>query len=168
MKKFRNILLLLCIGLIGVLFINAVNNDYEKEIGGKHQIKDYKILSNNDKEAKLEIPIAKASKDKVNPSFKILAHDDPIYKGEDKVIDPSLGKYRVELQFTDVRLQKKLSQELKLNKQIIGKQGQDLLESIKMAYPPDDSLMVMYLGCSVEPQIEISETEDKIIINLKK
>ncbi len=165
--KMKIFLLLLCVGLIGVFFINAVDNDFEKETGGVFQIKSYNVVTNTSEEAKLQIHIAKASKDNISPSIKILSEDDPIYEGEQEVIDKSLGKYRVELSFTDVRLQKNLMKKIGRNKQIHG-DGQNLLESIKISYPPDDSRMVMYIGCNEKPQVDLSETNNKIIISLRK
>lgn len=167
-KKLTILLLVVCLSLVGIFFVNAVNNDFEKETGGKHQIKNYSIVSNNANEAKIELSIAKSSKDKVNPSIRVLDENDLVYAGEGQIKDPNLGKYRVELQFTDVRLQKNLAKQLGLKKHILGKQAEDLLESIKVAYPPDDALMVVYLGCSSKPQTQIVELEDKIVITLKK
>lgn len=168
MRKLSTLLVLLCLGLVATFFINATTNDFEKEIGGKHQIKGVKVQKNDLSSAEIEFELARGSKNKVKSSVKVLTANDPIYSGESQVIDETLGKYRVALTFTDVRLQKKLINELGLKKNSFGKKGQNLLETVKIAYPPDDALMVIYLGTDTEPQLSVDEHEDKIVVKLAK
>lgn len=165
-SKLFALLTMVLLGVVGVLFINATNNDYQKEVGGKHQIKGYKVVANSQNESIIEFNIARSSSDKVNPSVKTLSEQDLVYQGEGQVIDPTLGKYRVQLTFTDTRLQKELVKQLGLKKKDLS--SSELLKSIKVAYPPDDSLMVIYLGFDSKPQVNVEELEDKLVVKLTK
>lgn len=161
-------LFIMLILLAGVFFVNATNTDYDKITGGKHQIKQYRVLSNNGNEAEIVFDIVRTTEDKVNPKVEILSEKDPVYDRESQIIDSNLGKYRLSLIFTDTRLQQKLSTKTGRKINMLGNKNIDLLESIKVAYPPDDSLMVIYLGCSAKPDFTLEETNENIKIRLSK
>lgn len=168
MKK--NILILgvvLCIIISSFIFINAVNNDFENDIGGLHQIKSFDIKNNDLNNAKLLFKMSHATKDKVTSAYKVLTDEDPLFIGESKGIDKTLGKYIVEIKLNNVRIQTKLSKELglKTNKKSF---DNELLKNIRIAYPPDDSMVVIYIGFDSKPTVDITENGEDIEVNFQK
>jgi len=181
-KKITLIIAILFLCLTSVLFINATTNDFESRTGGLHQIKDMSMDLNNQDEAKIIFNMAN-SPNMTKPKVTILGEDEPVFFGEKKVEDPSLGKYKVELMFTDTRIQKEVRNRLGLKTNSINTKGSllegsllqnaptisknSLLQSIKVAYPPDDSLMVIYLGCKSKPNVDLQQENNQLIVNLK-
>lgn len=107
MKK-KLFLLIPCLIIAILVFINATNSDFEKGTNGIHQIKQVNIKKNYKTNANVSIDLAHATKDKVNYKVRVLSGQDLVYKGEGKVKDSSLGNYIVELTIYDTGVQKNL------------------------------------------------------------
>lgn len=140
-------------------------HDYEPETGGINQLADYKI-QNSSEQAVVKLELAVQNPAEVNFSYQLLDADTPIYVGEGKEVEPSLGAYRVELMLTDVRLQKKLVQELGTRVVPVASSPDELLQAIKVSYPLDDASLVIYLGCRAKPEVKITHEERSLIITL--
>lgn len=166
-KKIGLIALIACLTLVATFFINAKNQDFEKDIGGLYQIKTHKMVVNNKDESKIKLKLSRNSLKKITSSYRIINEDEPIFVGESKKVVNDLGKYRVELTLYDTRLQKQFSKELGFKTNKI-EDGKGLLKNIRVAYPPDDSMMVLYFGSDDEPSVDISEDSEGIVVNLKK
>ena len=169
LKKILTLfILILCLGLICTLFISAMNYDYDKTIGGQFQIKEMNIVSNSEQKALIEFNIVPSIKEKFKPQFNILKQNDPIFQGEQKISQSSLGEYIIEIILPNTKLQKKLRSELSLK--IINKgNSEQILQNIKVSYPPDDSLMIIYLGCNYYPQtVELKKDGKNFTVLIKR
>ncbi|HBC93565.1 MAG TPA: hypothetical protein DCZ10_11900 [Pelotomaculum sp.] len=163
------ITIMILLAFFAAVFLYVKLNNYEIETGGIFQIKDMKIETNNSEESKIVFDIISSTESMVEPSISILEENDPIYVGEKKVKDTSLGKYRVELMFNDTRFQKSIRKNMGLKKHSIASEMEGaILESLKVAYPPDDSKMVIYFGCNVKPQVIYQHDDNKFEVILKK
>ncbi|MBM7616272.1 hypothetical protein [Alkaliphilus hydrothermalis] len=171
MKKIIMLPIVICVALASIYFINATNTDFEKDLGGKHQIKSHKITNNSEDYAEIQLDLTHSSKDKLKPTIKVLKGDDLVYFGEKKVKDDTLGNYIIELTFTDTWIQKNGKNQMeKLSKdlQTAEDKSNRLLNNVKIAYPPDDAMMVLYFGVSEEPEVNIEEDSDYIKVKLNK
>ena len=153
--------------LSAAYFINASTDDFEEKTGGLHQIKHFGILANNPSEAAVQLDLIHHSKQNIVPKVRILP-DNKVYKGENLVNDDTLGRYIVELLFTDTRIQEKLAKQLSTNNYKVTSNPDSFLQVVRIAYPPDDSQMIIYLGCTAKPQVNVNEENNKLLINLRR
>lgn len=141
--------------------ISLTNSSIDKEAVSRTEIEDYIIAANSNKEAYISFYTNTTMK---KPQIKVLAKNDPVFKGESEVQDDSLGEYRVELLFSDIHASAALREKLGLETVQIS--GDNLLQSMRLAYPPDDSAMVIYLGCKSLPRVDLLVNENGFFLNL--
>lgn len=166
MKNKIFILASIILVVSSIFFVNKTDNDYDKKLGGKHQITGYKINKLDNNESEVIFSTTHAGKGKMDPKVKVLNGDDYIFKGEKKVKDNSLGKYIVEITYIDTRVQKMAKEKIKNDNEYLVKSN-NLINKVDIAYPPDDSMMVVYIGCNKKPTIETTETNKELKIKLK-
>ena len=141
--------------------IISLTGSSDKEATGSTELNDYSISTNNSKEADLYLDTNSTAR---KPQLKVLGSNDPVFKGENQVQDPSLGEYRLEILFSDIRASAALQDKLGLETVKLSDDG--LLQSIRLAYPPDDSAMVIYLGCQSYPRAELITNDNGFFIKL--
>lgn len=125
-------------------------------------ISAYSIVNNEYKEARLLLNISSSVNE---PAIRVLSKDEQVFKGEGKIIDPSLGEYRLELMFKDTQLSEALREQLGL--ETVNLEGDNqMLESLRLAYSPDDSATVIYLGCFAEPRVELLKNKNNLLVSL--
>ncbi|MEA1960845.1 MAG: stalk domain-containing protein [Bacillota bacterium] len=137
------------------------NDDTDNPLVGNSNIENYSIFNNTAKKTDLLFSFADTIQE---PQLRILAKDELVFKGETKVKDDSLGDYRVELLFSDTALTPALREKLSLETTTI--EDNNLVQAIRLAYPPDDSAMVIYLGCKAYPRVENFTNARNLIFNL--
>jgi hypothetical protein len=140
--------------------IGLTSKNVNQEVAGKAQIEDYMVAVNSSKEADISFYTNKV----VKPQVKVLSKNDPVFKGEDKVKDDSLGEYRLEILLYDTDVSKALRDKLGLETVKIN--GDNLLQSIRLAYPPDDSAMAIYLGCKAFPRVDLLVNDNGFFLDL--
>ena len=158
MKKralFVSIGVVIIMGLAAVLFINASNGEEKYPEG----VRNVKITENNSGQRVLRIEHGGGYSENSHYSVRMMAQDDKEFYGE-KLIENngSLGKYRIEIMFGSVKASSALYKDYPSGTVHEIKDVSDVINSIykiKIAYPPDDSMFVIYVG-SDEP-ITVSE-----------
>lgn len=147
----------------------AITSEYEASAGSRFQIKSYKILSNTPEAARITFDVSSLAGawDAMRPQVNVLTAEEPVFAGESKSRDDTLGKFRVEVLFSDTGLQEQMRKVVGLKTQRLASGG-ELLQFFRVAYPPDDSAMVFYLGCNNKPQVTINEEYGRITIELTK
>ena len=178
-NRITTVFIICSLIIISTFFINLTDNDFDKTIREGHQIKSFEVKHTDEKETKLNFKLVHGNnavklldtyfkkRNKANPSVRVLNQDSYIFQGERKVKGSSLGKYIVELTYTDTWLQEGAKEAIKSNRERLGKENNSLLKTIKVAYPPDDSMMVIYLGCNTKPDVEVFESHDEIEVILR-
>ena len=165
MKKFLGtvflIIILIC---LTVLSVYATSKKYEQVSGVKH-IHKYSINANTQIEGEIELEFIDSNIDTLQAIINLNDENGLVWKGEDKVKDSSLGKYKIEILFYDTDVSELIYNELKLGTKKIG--NNNLIESIRLFYPPDDSMVGLYFGCNSEPEVNFTKHNGKIRINLK-
>jgi len=166
MKRFVIACFIIIAVLSCVFFITSVNEDYDHDIGGIYQLKAINYKSEDTNSIEIEIPVSRASYGKINPKIQVLSEDEPVYMGEGQIIDKELGRYRLAVTFTDTRLQKDLVKEYGHSVRKDKGNGK-FLKAVRVAYPADDSTMVIYFGFDSKPDFMLEETDKSIVINVK-
>lgn len=159
-----------CTIMAGLYFVRATPADYDKRIGGQYQIKAFEVNKNEEGEARLSIGVVRGTSKPLKPLIEIIdPKQTPIYKGGGLVTDLTLGEYVVVMTFWDTRLQDSVRQMLSLVGSSAKESGQnDFLEHVRVTYPPDDAMMVIYLGCSAKPLVETQQKGDELIVTLRR
>lgn len=141
--------------LASALFINASIGEDRFSDGIKH----VKITTNSLSQKLLSIEHGGGYSQNAKYSVRLMDQEDLEYYGERLIKnDGSLGKYRIEIMFYDLKASSSLAKEYPIG---AVHEINDVLDGnistykIRIAYPPDDSMFVMYVG-SDEP-ISISE-----------
>lgn len=140
--------------------IRLMSSTADKE-AAKAELEDYLISVNSTKEADIGFY---ASTSTQKPQIKVLKKNDLVFKGENEVQDPSLGEYRLEILLSDIHANAALQNKLGLETVKIS--DDNLLQSIRLAYPPDDSAMVIYLGCKSLPRTDLLVNENGFFLKL--
>ncbi|MDD2585787.1 MAG: stalk domain-containing protein [Syntrophomonadaceae bacterium] len=141
--------------------VSLTKSSSDNKAAAKAELDDYIIAANSSKEADISFYTNTAVK---KPQVTVLTKDDPVFKGESKVKDDSLSEYRLELLFSDVKASAALQDKLGL--QTVQLSENNLLQSIRLAYPPDDSAMVIYLGCKSLPRADLLVNDNGFFLNL--
>lgn len=150
--------------LLGLYFVRATPANFDKRIGGQYQINSFLISKNEVDEARLTIGWVKATTKSLMPRIEVLdPRQTPIHRGEGLVTDLSLGEYVVAITFFDTELQESVREYLSLAGVSTEKAGENvLLEHVRVAHPPDDSMMIIYLGLSAKPTLETQQTRREL------
>lgn len=133
----------------------------DNEAAGRTELNDYIISTNSSKEADINFYTSTTAR---APQLKVLSKNDLVFKGETQVQDPSLGEYRVEILLSDIHASAALRDKLGL--ETVKLSDDNLLQSIRLAYPPDDSAMVIYLGCKSCPRADLLVNDNGFFITL--
>jgi len=151
--------------LVSVLFINAKIAEDQFDDGVKH----IRIAESDAGEKLLNIEHGGDMYESSSYSIRIMDKEEREYLGERLVeADGLLGRYRIEIMFYDTKGSPALAKEYPLgtvheiNDVSVGLKSK---YKIRIAYPPDDSKFVIYIG-SDEP-INVKEQESKRIGNRK-
>lgn len=170
--KVRNrvplIVLLASIIALGTLtFVFAAPLDYDRSTGGQHQIREMTISDSGNTGLSLSFKLAHATRNAVKVTVEVLdSSTTPIYQGERLVKDESLGKYVVALTLIDTRLQKDVKSKLNLQGMQIP-DARHIVSHIRVAYPPDDSMLVIYVGCKSKPAVSTSEKDNVLTLSVQ-
>jgi len=133
----------------------------EKETAGKSELSDYIIAINGSKEADISFYTSTPTRE---PQLKVLSKNDLVFKGETQVQDPSLGEYRLEILLSNIHASAALRDKLGL--ETVKLSDDNLLQSVRLAYPPDDSAMVIYLCCKSYPRADLLVNDNGFYITL--
>lgn len=133
----------------------------DKEAAGRTELSDYIIPTNSSKEADISFYTNTTAR---APQLKVLGKNDLVFKGENQVQDPSLGEYRLEILLSDIQASAALQDKLGL--ETVKLSDDNLLQAIRLAYPPDDSAMVIYLGCKSYPRADLLVNDNGFFITL--
>jgi len=156
--------------LLGLYFVRATPANYDKRIGGQYQINSFLLSKNEVNEARLTIGWVKATAESLRPRIEVVdPRQTPIHRGEGLVTDLTLGEYIVAITFFDTELQESVREYLSLAGVSTEKAGKNVfLEHVRVAYPPDDSMMVIYLGLSAKPTIETQQARRELSLIIRK
>lgn len=135
---------------------------YDKKLGGLSQITEFNITNNSENNCTIRFDISSCNQEKCKYHFKVLHKNEAIVIGEDFAPDLSLGEYILEILFVDTRIQPTLLKELTLETNYVSINA--YLNSFRIAFPPDDSSMVFYLGFSYIPHTKIIQDDDNSVI----
>lgn len=172
MKAKTNVLMgiaVMCTILVGIYFVRALPADYDKRIGGNFQIKSFIVDNNETSAARLTIDVVRGTSKPLEPHIEVIdPRQTPIYKGGGAITDLTLGEYVVVITFLDTWLQDNARQTLSVRGINTTKsEKNELLKHVRVAYPPDDAMMVIYLGCSTKPIVETQQKGNELIVTLR-
>ena len=153
----------------------SLGNHHESEPGLAFQIRSMDVLSNTPDSATVVLRTVSGGGawDLPPHEVNVLAESEPLYMGEGKATDDTLSKHRVELLLADTSLQGTVREAYGLTTKTLagaeaGDEGKGILKAIRVAYPPDDALMVMYFGCESEPTVSVLKNYGEIVVTLTR
>lgn len=163
-------IVVICALIAGLYFVRAAVGGYDPRLGGRYQIRSLGVSKNDADEVRLVLGLARGTLEKLISSVEVIdPRQTPIYVGENPVVDTSLGEYVVVITFRDTWIQKDAKQMLStkgFNPPGIGKNP--LLGHVRVTYPPDDAMMVIYLGCSVRPIVDTEVKGNQFVVTLRR
>ena len=141
-----SILAIVLVALFSSLFIQALIGSGELENG----VKGISISTDSNRGEVLSIECGRDIPENAKYSVRVLSEGEKVYLGNRMVEnDGTLGKYCVEVMFYDVRASEELAHMYPIGKVHSLKSAttnQETNFKVRIAYPPDDSMFVIYVG----------------------
>lgn len=98
------------------------------------------------------------------PTVEVLdSSTNPMYSGEKLIIDASQGPYVVAITMHDTRPQSKSNLSLKWLQHT---DSSSIVNSVRVAYPGDDSMMIIYVSCKARPVVKANERLGALIVHI--
>ncbi|MDR1001662.1 MAG: hypothetical protein LBL82_00090 [Oscillospiraceae bacterium] len=162
-KSTKKILLLSAIG-VAVVLISIAAVFAVRVLGDTHPdgVRKVELTQSSSGEQAIRVTMGWLYSENAGYSVRMMEEDEPVFRGERLIEnDGSLGKYRIEIMFHDA----KGSDELR-EKYPVGETCElsDVPASAKgeykiwIAYPPDDSMFVVYIGSDQPIDVEEHDT----------